>query len=58
MPLISCSNQRNQTFGWEYYWVVNLEMNEHLLSQEIKGVLDSSVADNFVIDPERMKQLS
>ena len=52
MPLVSCSNQSNQTLDGEYYWI-NESRNERAFTiSGNKGTLDSSVADNFVIDPK------
>ena len=50
MPLISCSNQRNQTLDGEYYWVSESKNERAFTISGNKGILDSSVADNFVID--------
>ena len=50
MPLISCSNQRNQTLDGEYYWVSESRNERAFTISGNKGILDSSVADNFVID--------
>ena len=50
MPLISCSNQRNQTLDGEYYWVSESRNEWAFTISGNKGILDSSVADNFVID--------
>jgi len=50
MPLISCSNQRNQTLDGEYYWVSESRNERAFTISGNQGILDSSVADNFVID--------
>ena len=50
MPLISCSNQRNQTLDGEYYWVSESRNERAFTISGNKGILDSNVADNFVID--------
>ena len=50
MPLISCSNQRNQTLDGEYYWVSESRNERAFTISGNKGILDSSVADHFVID--------
>jgi len=50
MPLISCSNQRNQTLDGEYYWVSESRNERAFTISGNKGILDSSVSDNFVID--------
>ena len=52
LPLVACSNQSNQTLDGEYYWI-NESRNERAFTiSGTKGTLDSSVADNFVIDPK------
>ena len=50
MPLISCSNQSNQTLDGEYYWVSESRNERAFTISGNKGILNSSVADNFVID--------
>ena len=50
MPLISCSNQRNQALDGEYYWVSESRNERAFTISGNQGILDSSVADNFVID--------
>jgi len=55
MPLISCSNQRNQTLDGEYYWVSESRNERAFTISGNKGILDSSVADNFVIDRKNEK---
>ena len=50
--LASCSSQNNQALDGEYYWINEFRNERAFTISGNKGVIDSGVADNFVINTQ------
>lgn len=50
ITLIACTKNKQQSLDGEYYWISSERNKLAFTISGNKGTLDSSVADNFVID--------